>query len=162
MKKESIFTKEGVFSCDVYNLQFWKLRRSTLLQKVFFYGSGDTVAFSRRSLIFQRQEKAGGSFFVDIQKRSWRFFTAARKNRSIFLLSSKADRRFQNGREKHHYEFFFQMCRSCSPSSLIRHSQSPDDFSQLSSLKTLLSRTEAASRILVLGKDQGTVTVTKF
>jgi hypothetical protein len=33
---------------------------------------------------------------------------------------------------------------------------------QLSSLKTLLSRTEAASRILLLGKDQGTVTVTKF
>ena len=46
------------------------------------------------------------------------------KNKSIFSLSSKADRHFQNGREKHHYEFFFQMCRSCSPSSLIRHSQS--------------------------------------
>ena len=38
----------------------------------------------------------------------------------------------------------------------------PDDFSQLSFLKTLLSRTEAASRILFLGKDQGSVTVTKF
>ena len=33
---------------------------------------------------------------------------------------------------------------------------------QLSSLKTLLSRTEAASRILFLGKDQGAVTVTEF
>jgi hypothetical protein len=33
---------------------------------------------------------------------------------------------------------------------------------QLSSLKTLLSRTEAASRILLLGKDQGAVTVTEF
>ncbi len=33
---------------------------------------------------------------------------------------------------------------------------------QLSSLKTLLSRTEAASRILFLGKDPVTVTVTKF
>jgi hypothetical protein len=32
----------------------------------------------------------------------------------------------------------------------------------LSSLKTLLSRTEAASRILFLGKDQGAVTVTEF
>ncbi len=33
-KKESIFTKEGVFGCDVFNLRFWKLRRSTLLRKV--------------------------------------------------------------------------------------------------------------------------------
>ena len=33
---------------------------------------------------------------------------------------------------------------------------------QLSSLKTLLSRTEAASQILFLGKDPGSVTVTKF
>jgi hypothetical protein len=70
MKKESIFTKEGFFGCDVFNLQFWKLRRSTLLRKVVFCGSGDTVAFSRRSLIFQWQEKTGGSLFVDIQKRS--------------------------------------------------------------------------------------------
>ena len=58
------------------------------------------------------------------RKKQVDFFTAVRKNKSIFLLSSKADRRFRNGREKHHYEFFFQMCRSCSPSSLIRHSQS--------------------------------------
>ncbi len=35
MKKESIFTKEGVFGCDVFYLRFWKLRRSTLLRKVF-------------------------------------------------------------------------------------------------------------------------------
>ncbi len=33
-KKESIFTKEGVFGCDVFNLRFWKLRRSTLLREV--------------------------------------------------------------------------------------------------------------------------------
>ncbi len=32
--KKSIFTKEGVFGCDVFNLRFWKLRRSTLLRKV--------------------------------------------------------------------------------------------------------------------------------
>ena len=110
MKKESIFTKEGVFGCDVFNLRFWKLRRSTLLREVVS-AAVEIRRFLRRSLIFQRQEKAGG------------FFTAVRKNKSIFV-SSKADRRFQNGREKHHYEFFFQMCRSCSPSSLIRHSQS--------------------------------------
>ncbi len=35
MKKESIFTKEGVFGCDDFSLRFWKLRRSTLLRKVF-------------------------------------------------------------------------------------------------------------------------------
>jgi hypothetical protein len=47
-KKESIFTKEGVFGCDVFNLRFWKLRRSTLLRKVVvFCGSRDT-AFSQK------------------------------------------------------------------------------------------------------------------
>jgi hypothetical protein len=46
-KKESIFTKEGVFGCDVFNLWFWKLRRSTLLREVVVCGSGDT-AFSQK------------------------------------------------------------------------------------------------------------------
>jgi hypothetical protein len=72
MKKESIFTKEGVFGCDVFNLRFWKLRRSTLLREVVS-AAVEIRCFLRRSLIFQRQEKAGG------------FFTAVRKNKSIFL-----------------------------------------------------------------------------
>jgi len=46
-KKESIFTKEGVFGCDVFNLRFWKLRRSTLLREVVVCGSRDT-AFSQK------------------------------------------------------------------------------------------------------------------
>jgi hypothetical protein len=87
MKKESIFTKEGVFGCDDFNFRFWKLRRSTLLRKVFSAAVEIRRRFLRRRLIFQRQEKAGG------------FFTAGRKNRSIFPLSSKADRRFQWQRE---------------------------------------------------------------
>jgi hypothetical protein len=59
-KKESIFTKEGVFGCDVFNLRFWKLRRSTLLREVVS-AVVKIRHFLRRSLIFQRQEKAGGS-----------------------------------------------------------------------------------------------------
>jgi hypothetical protein len=62
MKKESILTKEVFFGCDVFNLRFWKLRRSTLLRKVFSAAVEIRRRFSRRSLIFQRQEKAGGSF----------------------------------------------------------------------------------------------------
>ncbi len=57
-KKESIFTKEGVFGCDVFNLRFWKLRRSTLLRKAVS-AAVEIRRFLRRSLIFQRQEKAG-------------------------------------------------------------------------------------------------------
>ena len=60
MKKESIFTKEGVFGCDVFNLRLWKLRRSTLLREVVSTAV-EIRRFLRRSLIFQRQEKAGGS-----------------------------------------------------------------------------------------------------
>jgi len=71
-KKESIFTKEGVFGCDVFNLRFWKLRRSTLLREVVS-AAVEIRRFLRRSLIFQRQEKTGG------------FFTAVRKNKSIFF-----------------------------------------------------------------------------
>jgi len=42
-----LFTKEGVFGCDVFDLRFWKLRRSTLLREVVVCGSGDT-AFSQK------------------------------------------------------------------------------------------------------------------
>jgi len=59
-KKESIFTKEGVFGCDVFNLRFWKLRRSTLLREVVIRGSGDT-AFSQKKfdLLSGREKHAG-------------------------------------------------------------------------------------------------------
>jgi len=74
MKKESIFTKEGFFGCDVFNLRFWKLRRSTLLRKVVSAAVEIRRRFSRRSLIFQRQEKAGGSFFCRHSKKKLKIF----------------------------------------------------------------------------------------
>ncbi len=46
------------------------------------------------------------------------------KNKSIFSLISRTVRHFQMAKRNILYKFFFQMCRSCSPSSLIRHSQS--------------------------------------
>jgi len=61
-KKESIFTKEGVFGCDVFNLRFWKLRRSTLLWKVVFCGSGDT-AFSQKKFDLPAVGKSRWIFF---------------------------------------------------------------------------------------------------
>ncbi len=51
-------------------------------------------------------------------------FTAARKNRSIFNVVFKSRSAFSMAKKNILCEFVFQMCRSCSPSSLIRHSQS--------------------------------------
>ncbi|NDC43168.1 MAG: hypothetical protein EBZ77_16735, partial [Chitinophagia bacterium] len=63
-KKESIFTKEGVFGCDVFNLRFWKLRRSTLLREVVS-AAVEIRHFLRRSLIFS----AAGKKQVDLSQR---------------------------------------------------------------------------------------------
>jgi len=120
-KKESIFTKEGVFGCDVFNLRFWKLRRSTLLREVVVCGSGDT-AFSQKKFdllaVGKKQVNSGR-----IQERS--FHSGWEKTGRFFLLSSRVDRRFSMAKGNILYKvFFFQMRRSCSPSSLIRHSQS--------------------------------------
>ncbi len=102
-KKESIFTKEGIFGCDVFNLRFWKLRRSTLLREVVVCGSGDT-AFSQKTFdLLSGREKQ-----VDFSS-----------------LSPKAGRCFQMAKGNILYKFsFFKMCRSCSSSFLIEHSRS--------------------------------------
>ena len=125
MKKESIFTKEGVFGCDVFILRFWKLRRSTLLRKIVFCGSGDTAFSQKKFDLLSGREKQ-----VDFSS-----------------LSPKAGRCFQMAKGNILYNF-----SRCAEVVLRRFWSSilnpPDDFSQLSSLKTLLSRTEAASQIL--------------
>ena len=92
--------------------------------------------------------------------RRWRYgfflrrsliFSAEGKNRSIFSLSSRVDRRFQWQRETFFISFPSSKCvevvHRCFWSNILNP---PDDFSQLSYLKTLLSRTEAASRVLLL------------
>jgi len=56
-KKESIFTKEGVFGCDVFNLRFWKLRRSTLLWEVVVCGDGDTAFSQKKFDLLSGREK---------------------------------------------------------------------------------------------------------
>jgi hypothetical protein len=72
MKKESIFTKEGFFGCDVFNLRIWKLRRSTLLQKVVFTAVLDAAAFFQKKFDLPEAGKSRWIVFsfVDIQKRS--------------------------------------------------------------------------------------------
>ena len=137
-KKESIFTKEGVFGCDVFNLRFWKLRRSTLLRKVVSCGSGDT-AFSQKKFDLPA-----------VGKSRWIFLRYFQKQVDVFKWQTET----------------FCIILPDAPKLFIVVSDQafsilPMIF-QLSSLKTLLSRTEAASRILFLGKDQGAVTVTKF
>jgi len=67
-KKESIFTKEGVFGCDVFNLRFWKLRRSTLLRKVVS-AAVEIRRFLRRSLIFSVEGKNRSIFLRYLQKQ---------------------------------------------------------------------------------------------
>jgi len=70
MKKESIFTKEGFFGCDVFNLRLWKLRRSTLLRKVGFTVAEITAAFFQKKFDLAAAGKSRWIVFVDIQKRS--------------------------------------------------------------------------------------------
>jgi len=86
-KKESIFTKEGVFGCDVFNLRFWKLRRSTLLRKVVFCGSGDTAFSQKKFDLLSGREKQ-----VDFSS-----------------LSPKAGRCFQMAKGNILYNFFFDV-----------------------------------------------------
>jgi len=85
-KKESIFTKEGVFGCDVFNLRFWKLRRSTLLREVVVRGSGDTAFSQKKFDLLSGREKQ-----VDFSS-----------------LSPKADRCFQMANGNILYNFFFR------------------------------------------------------
>ncbi len=66
-KKESIFTKEGVFGCDVFNLRFWKLRRSPLLREVVVCGSGGT-AFSQKKFDLFSGRKKQVDFFRYLQE----------------------------------------------------------------------------------------------
>ena len=77
-------------------------------------------------------------------------------------LSPKADRCFQMANGNILYNFFSDVPKLFIVVSDQAFSILLMIFSQLSFLKTLLSRTEAASRILFLGKDPVTVTVTKF
>ena len=140
-KRNRFFTKEGVFGCDVFDLRFWKLRRSTLLWKVVFCCSGDTAFSQKKFDLLSGREKQ-----VDFSS-----------------LFPKAGRCFQMAKGNILYNFFSDV-----PKLFIVVSDQAFSillmifFSQLSFLKTLLSRTEAASQILFLGKDSVTVTVTKF
>jgi len=77
-KKESIFTKEGVFGCDVFNLRFWKLRRSTLLQEVVFCGSGDTAFSQKKFDLLSGREKQVD--FSSLSPKAGRCFQMAKGN----------------------------------------------------------------------------------
>ncbi len=137
MKKESIFTKEGVFGCDVFNLWFWKLRRSTLLRKVF----SAAVEIRRRFLRRSFDLSAAG-------KSRWIVVVAFKKEVNFSQRLGKTGLQWQR-------ETFLMSFSSRCVEVVHRRLWSgilnpPDDFPQLSFLKTLLSGTETASRTLLL------------
>ncbi len=86
-KKESIFTKEGVFGCDVFDLRFWKLRRSTLLQGVVVCGSGDTAFSQKKFDLLSGREKQVD--FSSLSSEADRHFMAERNIIMSFVFSSR-------------------------------------------------------------------------
>ncbi len=89
-KKESIFTKEGVFGCDVFNLQFWKLRRSTLLRKVFSAAVEIRWRFSQKRFDLPAAGKSRWIIVKEANSSQWLgktsgFFFVVFKSRSAFF-----------------------------------------------------------------------------
>jgi len=139
MKKESIFTKEGVFGCDVFNLRFWKLRRSTLLRKVLSAAVEIRRRFSEEVWSSSGRKKQAVFFLQRLGKTSRFFFRCLQKRIGVFKMA-----------ERNIIMSFSSGCVEVVHRRLWSGILNPpDDFSQLSFLKTLLSRTEAASRTLL-------------
>ncbi len=142
---------EEVHYCGKYFLRQWR------------YGG----VFPEEVLIFQQQGRTE-NLFVDIQKRSWRFFfTAARKNRLIFFVVFKSRSAFSVAKRNILHEFFFQMGRGLKLFIVI----SDQAFSILPMIFFLSCPSwrrycrglrRLPELFSFLGKDQRTVTVTKF
>ena len=99
---------------------------SAVIFSIFGSGSCEEVHYCGKW--FLRQWRYG-IFSEEVWSSSGRkkqvdFSQRLGKTSRFFFVIFKSRSAFSNGKEKHHYEFFFQMCWSCSPSSLIRHSQS--------------------------------------
>ena len=89
MKKESIFTKEGVFGCDVFNLRFRKLRGSTLLREVVVCGSGDTAFSQKKFDLLSGREKQVD--FSSLSPKAGRCFQMAKGNILYNFFSRRAE-----------------------------------------------------------------------
>ena len=113
MKKESIFTKEGVFGCDVFQSSVLEVAKKYIFAKSSFCGSGNT-AFSQKKFWSSSGRKKQVDFSQRLGKTSRFFFRYLQKQVGVFKWQG----------ETFFIIFLFQLCRSCSPSSLIRHSQS--------------------------------------
>ncbi len=111
----------------------WKRNRflpkrvsSAVMFSIFGSGSCEEVHYCGKW--FLRQWRYGvfseGVWSSSGRKKQVDFSQRLGKTSRFFFVVFKSRLAFSTGKEKHHYEFFFQMCRSCSPSSLIRHSQS--------------------------------------
>jgi hypothetical protein len=108
MKKESIFTKEGFFGCDVFDLRFWKLRRSTLLWKVVFTAAEVTAAFFQKKFDLPVAERSRWIVLSSTFKKEVEdfFLTAARRNKSIFSCFQGRSA-FATAKKNILHEFFF-------------------------------------------------------
>jgi hypothetical protein len=78
-----------------------EVAKKYIVAESIFCGSGDTAAFSRRSLIFQRQEKAGGSFFSLTFKKGVEDFSKRLGKTGRFFRCFQKQIGILNGKEKH-------------------------------------------------------------
>ncbi len=152
MKKESIFTKEGVFGCDDFNLRFWRLRRSTLLRKVF----SAAVEIRRRFLSEEVWSSSGRKKQVDFSQRlgkTGRFLRCLQKQIGIL-----------NGKEKHSlWVFLSDVLKLFTVVSEQAFSILPMIFLSYPSWRRYCRGLRQLPELFFfLGKDQRTVTVTKF
>ncbi len=152
------FYQRGFLRLWCFHSPSLEVAKKYIIAKSSLLGSLDAAAFfSRRSLIFQRQGRtkiSSSTFKKEVEDFSQRLGKTGRFFR--YLQSRSA---FSVAKRNILHELFFpdeskvEVVRRCLWSGILNP---PDDFFQLSFLKTLLSRTEAASRSLPsLGKTRG-------
>ncbi len=113
MKKGIEFYQRGCLRLWCFQSSVLEVAKKYIIAESSFCGSGDT-AFSQKKFDLPAVGKSRWIFVKEANSsqrlgKTSQFFFVIFKSRSAFFQL---------------YEFFFQMCRSCSPSSLIGHSQS--------------------------------------
>ncbi len=167
MKKESIFTKEGFFGCDVFQSSVLEVAKKYIIAESSFCGSGDTAAFFQKKFWSSSgREKQVDRFSSTFKKEVEDFSQRLGKTGQFFGCLQKLIS-ILSGKEKHSSWVFFSdesNGRSCLSLSLIRHSQSSRWFFSVVLLEDVIVEDWGSFQkvFFFLGKDQRTVTVTKF
>ncbi len=167
MKKESILTKEGFFGCDVFQSSVLEVAKKYIIAESSFYGSGGTAAFFPEEVWSSSGRKKQVDRFSSTFKKEVEDFSQRLGKTGWFLsLSSKADWHSQWQRETIFMRFFFQMCRRLKLFTVVSDkafSILPMIFLSCPSWRRYCRGLRRLPEIFFfLGKDQRTVTVTKF